>query len=28
MGKNEIIVFETDKCVSPKVCFTDIPDLG
>jgi len=27
-GENEIIVFETDRCDSPRIYFTDTPDLG
>ena len=27
-GRNEIIVFETDRCTSPAVTFTDTPVLG
>ena len=27
-GSNEIIVFETDRCIQPVVTFVDTPDLG
>ena len=27
-GENEVIVFESDRCESPKITFLDTPDLG
>ena len=27
-GENEIVIFESDRCVRPTVMFTDVPELG